>query len=328
MLKKRRYFLLVNILILVVFTSCWKDISEGEKMLVPFLFTTIVPPSENLYGWQLNSSNTGLAGVGIDKNALSNYTGSGTPASGTVISLKKITIPLWLINGNITLDRCWYQPTYRLTNDSILTTYDFNDGWTPAPSISHIYDCDIDGTAISASLVAGCCGMRGLANMLRNNVYGMGTGIAIFSYALEASCLIENNYVHDLRAYGDSHNESGTIRSFNPTNDPSITNIWRNNWLESMTGSDSGALFGQPYSTDINNVYIEGNYLKTYNYCVVIGTYGSNTYRNYNVNNNRFEQVGFGPFWVNYGPGFATWTENYYNNSANPDNKGSVINWP
>ena len=44
-----------------------------------------------LYGWQLTTSNTGLAGVGVDRNTLPLYTGSCTPPAGTTITLKKIT---------------------------------------------------------------------------------------------------------------------------------------------------------------------------------------------------------------------------------------------
>jgi hypothetical protein len=276
-----------------------------------------------LMGWQLNEANTGLAGAGIDKNTLPVYTGSGTPAYGTTISLQKITKPLWLINGNITLDRCWIQPTSALTPEGLIITYNYGDGWTPAPYSSTIKDCDIDGTTMSAQAVAGACAVRGLANVIRCNIFGMGTGIAIFSYALKADCLVENNYVHDLRAYTGSHNESATVRSY-------LGNslIWRNNRFVDKTGNDSGALFVQPFSTNIQHVLVEGNLLESYNYCIGIGNYGSNTYSDFKVKNNRFVKGGFGPVWLNNGVGFAEWTDNYYDNPSDPGHIGAIINKP
>lgn len=71
----------------------------------------VVPPSGNLLGWELTTSNTGLAQHGINGATLPTYTGSQTPAAGSVISQMKITQPLDLSNGNITLDRCLIQPT-------------------------------------------------------------------------------------------------------------------------------------------------------------------------------------------------------------------------
>jgi hypothetical protein len=282
----------------------------------------------SIKGWQLNAKNTGLAGAGIDKNTLPVYRGSRKPAYGTVISLKKITTPLWLINGNITLDRCWIQPTSALIPGGLIITYNYNDGWTPAPYSSTIKDCDIDGTAMSAQAVASACAVRGLANVVRCNIFGMGTGIAIFSYALKADCLIENNYVHDLRAYGNpattgSHNESFTIRSY-------LGNscIVRNNRFIDKTGNDSGAIFIQPYSTNIQHVLVEGNLLESYNYCIGIGNHGGNTYSDFKVKNNRFVKGGFGPVWLNNGVGFAEWKENYYDNPSGPDHKGSPIAQP
>jgi hypothetical protein len=279
--------------------------------------------SSSLLGWQLNVCNTGLAGAGIDKHSLPVYTGSSTPAYSTTISLQKITKPLWLINGNITLDRCWIQPTSALTPEGLIITYNYNDGHTPAPYSSTIKDCDIDGTAMSAQAVAGACAVRGLADIKRCNIFGMGTGIAIFSYALIADCVVENNYVHNLRAYSGSHNESFTIRSYLGNNC-----IVRNNRFIDKTGNDSGAIFIQPYSTDIQHVLVEGNLLESYNYCIAIGNYGGNTYSDFKVKNNRFVKGGFGPVWLNNGVGFAEWTDNYFDNPSDPDHKGQYVTSP
>jgi hypothetical protein len=289
-------------------------------------------PQKTLKGWHLNASNTGLAGAGIDRNSLPEYKGNlendyWKPARGEVIRMKKITRPLWLINGNITIDRCWFQPKVPLA-EGLITTYNFNDGWTPSSAPSYIYDSDLDGTALTAVAASRQCAVRGLADIKRCNIYGMGTGIAIFSYALKADCVVEGNFVHDLRAYGDpakggSHNESFTIRSY-------LGNslIIRNNRFIDKTGNDSGAIFIQPYSTSIQHVLVEGNLLESYNYCIFIMNYGKNTYSDFKVKNNRFVRGGFGPHCVNDGVGFAAWADNYYHDPADADHKGAMVDKP
>src|SRR5512145_2230929 len=52
-----------------------------------------------LKGWQLNEFNTGLAGVGIDRSILPLYTGSDTPADGSVIREMRIEKQLNLSAG-------------------------------------------------------------------------------------------------------------------------------------------------------------------------------------------------------------------------------------
>lgn len=62
------------------------------------------------YGWQLTSSNTGLSGVGIDRNTLPVYTGS--ISSGMTLSMVKINSTVDLSKlSNVTLDRVWLRPT-------------------------------------------------------------------------------------------------------------------------------------------------------------------------------------------------------------------------
>lgn len=282
-------------------------------------------------GWELNSTNTGLAGVGIDKNSLPLYTGSHQPAKGTVISLKKITQILYLEKGDITLDRCWIQPTSGTSLGSIVFTYN-PEMSIPAQYHNKIIDCDIDGTAANqgdcggALCIYGMCAIRGGGyDALRCNIYGMGSGICVYGSGYGLNCRIEQNYVHNLRGGGESHNESSTIRGFDGTQC-----IFRNNRMESLTGHDSGALFITPWQGPVNHCSIEGNLFHTGNWCVYVG------YRAYNHSygndmkliNNRFVLYGYGPVCCDT-EGLTCWlvfSENYYNNpNLPPENMGPAI---
>ena len=127
-----------------------------------------------------------------------------------------------------------------------------------------------------------------------------------------------------MRAGNGSHNESATVRVF-----AGNSCIFRNNRFVCVTGSDSGAIFMQAYSGFYNHVLIQGNLLYTGNYDLVLMGYGENTYGNdIRARNNRFVKYGYGPVWVSSGPGFAEWTENYYDDPSDPDHKGTIINEP
>jgi hypothetical protein len=286
------------------------------------------PPSGTLMGWQLTASNTGLAGAGVNRNTLPVYTGPEIVPAGTTITLKKITTGLLLHNGNITLDRCWIQPAASMGLSSLIFTYNPDNGNGPAGPVT-IKDCDIDGSAVTSSLIYADCAVRGACNVLRCNIWGMGTGIAIYNSPAMPTQLIEGNFVHGLRggvyAGQQSHNESATIRGFN-----GASCIWRNNKLESLTGSDSGALFIQTYAGPINNVLIEGNYFDSYGYDLPLeAAYGS-SYSNMRANNNRFyyPPKGFGVGYVTGGPGWTQWTNNHYYDATKADAKGAVVGSP
>jgi hypothetical protein len=284
-----------------------------------------------LKGWQLDETNTGLTGAGIDKNTLPVYDGPlvgglwHEPPAGTVISLKRIDHPLSLIKGNITIDRCWIKPT-ALLPASFVYTFDFNNG-NPAPDTSTVVDSDIDGTLLTDQQAAGQCAVDGLATVRRSNVFGMGTGIAVFAYGLNKNIDIEQNYVHDLRKYGDtatgSHNESFTIRGFVGAS----LNVLDNRFI-SRTGNDSGAIFIQPYADSIDNTLIDGNLLETYGWCIPLMTQNHDYGTNMRATNNRFVDLGYGPGYVQGGPGWAQWQDNYYDDPSSPGHKGRVAVQP
>ncbi|OHD64048.1 MAG: hypothetical protein A2176_05495 [Spirochaetes bacterium RBG_13_51_14] len=277
-------------------------------------------------GWQLNETNTGLAGVGIDKNSLPLYTGPIAPAANTTISMQKITGALWLYNGGITIDRCWIQPTGSQHLGSIIFTYDPTVGkWATSPTT--ITNCDIDGTAVTDPYIYADFAIRGSGIIAHNNnIYGMGDGIGLFHHDSMNSSIIQN-YIHGLRGgnFGSpsqpSHGESMTIRNFGGS-----LCLVQNNYLESLINT-SGSLFIQAWEGAIDNVTIEGNYLHTPNYCIVLNMnthgYGSHI----RVINNRFEKIGFGPIAYD-GPAPETFTNNYYYNAGNPpENNGAAIDY-
>jgi hypothetical protein len=210
---------------------------------------------------------------------------------------------------------------------SVIFTYDpfFSvDGAGPVT----IMDSDIDGSLVNDTMIYADAAVRGVANLYRNNIFGSGTGIAVFGSSAMPNVVIEGNYVHDLRAgmYGNpaqqSHNESATIRSFNGN-----SLVFRNNRLISKSGSDSGALFIQAWAGPIKNVSVEGNYLDSFGWDLPLEA-NANGYSNMSANNNRFGKSGYGAGYVTGGSGWAQWTNNYWYDATKTDAIGAAVSKP
>jgi len=284
-------------------------------------------------GWQLTANNTGLNNAGvIDKNNLPIYSEPLKPPSGTVITERKIIRQLDLSNGNIIIERCFIQPQQDNFGPGVsLLSMDIN---SPAPVI--IRDCDIDGSLISDNLIAYVCAFLGGGTLERNNIYNTGSGIAIISNA-EFDILVENNFVHDLRGYGNptttgSHNEAFTIRSFQ--GDKAII---RNNRFECTAANNAtAAFFIQPYSGFINNVVIIGNLMITHGGYVLILERNTSSFQwgtCISAVNNRLEYDvnAYGNGYVDSkanGPStaYATWKDNYVYDPSAIDTKGVEAN--
>jgi hypothetical protein len=281
-----------------------------------------------LKGWQLNDTNTGLAGVGVDRNTLPVYTGPTDVPAGTTIRLQKITTPLNLRAGNITLDRVWVHPTTSSGTSGMITTYDVNIGGGAQNGPVTIMDSDIDGSAVTDTHIYGDCAVRGAANLYRNNMWGMGSGICYFGAASMTNVVIEQNYVHNLRGglvlgTEQSHNESGTIRDFSGT-----SMVWRNNQLISKSGSDSGALFNQAYTGPINNVLIEGNLMDSYGWDLVLEPNPNSIGNNMRARDNRFGLSGYGVGYVSGSAGWAEWSSNYLYDATKTNAAGAPAPCP
>lgn len=282
-------------------------------------------------GWTLTTANTGLAGVGLTCAGLPLYTGTNKPAAGTTISQVRIThAELILSNGNITLDRVCVQPTSVSNRMGVVFGYNPDTGSHQLGDVT-ILDSDIDGSLVTNASVYSACGFRGAGSVYRTKIWGLGNGICYFGSPTVSSSVVAGNYVFGLRGgmYGtppqQSHNESGTIRSFTGT-----SLVWRNNKLVSHTGSDSGALFMQTISGDIRNVLIEGNYFETAAWNLALEAAYGNTYSAMQAINNRFviPPGGFGAAYVTGGPGWAVWSDNFRYDAAATDGRGLPVARP
>jgi hypothetical protein len=282
-------------------------------------------------GWKLTEQNTGLANQGIDKGSLLAYTGPSKPSAGTTISNVKIDRPLDLSAGGITIEKCWIRPLPAnfTKGQYIIVTYDNNKNQAPAPTPVTVKDCDIDGTAIDAETICGALGFSGSGTVQRCNIYGMGSGIGIWHTSASQSALIEGNYIHGLRAWGDpkttgSHNDGFTIRDFIG---PAV--VVRNNRIDCSSGNDTGAFFIQPYSGPVDNLLAQGNLLEGNNYQMQLGQMNYDYGKNMRAVDNRFSGTGFGPSYVKRGSlayGWAEWSDNYLNDPLKTGNKGAVVN--
>lgn len=281
-------------------------------------------------GWTLTSANTGLAGVGIDRNTLPTYTGPPEVPAGTTISQRKITVPLDCFNGNITIDRCWIVPT-SLGSPVGAFVSTIRDGTNPTTVGGVVVqDCEIDGDAFALNLaLAQACAFAGIGTLRRNYIHGMGSGIAFINTGPTFSAVAEENYVTGLRAFGDpgttgSHNEAATVRDLPRNSSDTRSAVFRGNRLHCQSGNDSGSLFLQPLWGELRNITVQDNYLEGGGYNLYLENHNF-TYSNVHAVNNRFRWVDYGPVATSGGPGWTTWTGNYAYHATNPNNAGTAV---
>jgi hypothetical protein len=295
-----------------------------------------------LKGWQLNSGNTGLAGVGIVPSSLPLYTGPAKPDAGTVITELRIDKTLDLSNGDVTIERCWIQPTSITRGLNVMVSYDNNnDPPTPAQSPVTIRDCDIDGSLLTDEQVCQSTAFSGAGTIERNHIFAMGTGLGILHTSGTVPVMMRGNYIHDLRAFGDptttgSHNDGATIRDYTcPIDVCPDGAVFRNNRIACDSGNDTGAFFIQTYSGDIDHVHVENNLLEGGGYRLILEIHSAGIYvygRDMHAVNNRIAPWDWGPTYVEthglVDYGWAEWSENYMSDETQPDNKGSIIDDP
>ena len=283
-------------------------------------------------GWQVTPQNVGLAPFGLSCANLPAYTTNPVPA-GTHIYRQRIVWsggPLDLHNGGITIEQSCMQPTGI-------------GGGTPevvvlsAPTNSNpnrIIDSELDGSLVGTQEVSKACGLRGIwSEITRTVVRNVGSGICIVSYngALNYDAIYTNNWIGNLRAYGDaagsgSHNEAATTRCFRIDSNPNRRNVWRGNWIETDTpANSSGGLFIQStYGCGgVGNVYVENNLIDGGGNWDMYAD-GSSYSGQFVSTNNRFVPGGYGYCAVT-GFRWNTWADNYSNNPSAPDNRGVSI---
>lgn len=293
----------------------------------PVTTTTTSTPPASLMGWQLTATNVGLAPHGLSCATLPAYTGSLKPASGTVLSGVRITGPLDLSNGNITVEKSCIKPTSVGYHNSFLVTTTVCSGNSCSATAAGnvvIRDSEIDAEHLSAASIAKSCAFLGVGTLQRNYMHGMGSGICFFETGTVHSALAEHNYVRGLRSSGDSHNEAATIRDFR--NATGRTVKFLNNRLDCSSGNATGGLFIQPTWLPIHNVTIQGNYLEGEGYNLYLERTSNASYGNVRAINNRFRPTGWGPAATPSGPGYAEWRDNYVYSATAANNAGAVVN--
>lgn len=292
-----------------------------------------------LQGWQLTTTNIGLAPHGLSCNSLPLYTGPSRPAAGAVITGVRIEKPLDLTRGNIVVEKSCIVPTSTGVLGSLVTTTvcpnDCNLGM-PAGAKATIRDSEISGEKMSTSQIASSCAFDGVADLARNYIHDVGSGICFRETGIELSPLVENNYVHRLRHVGTAHHDAATIRDFrkNAANTRAVT--FRGNRLDSTTNVgaashpfQTGALFIQPTWSGfgIHNVFVEGNYLEGGGYNLALEqSNGGNS--NTHAVNNRFRPTEHGAATSSGSPGWSAWTGNHRFDAAQPDGKGQAVPRP
>ncbi len=279
-----------------------------------------VTGNSSVKGWGLNSSNTGLAGAGIDGATLPLYTGPSTVPAGTVISEKRIDKQLNLNAGNIIIERCLIQPATTGFGTAFIGCGNVN-------AVATIRDCDIDGSLITDNNVVGFSfAFSGSGVIERCNIHDTGSGIWLSNCNREVRA--EGNYIHGLRwgvggsPAGPSHTDGITIRGYSG---PSA--MIRNNRIDCSSGSDTGSIFFQPYSGFVNNVTVTGNLLEGLGYKLILETNAYGYGGNMVSYNNRFATTG----WlvsITGGMGWAKWENNYINDPSRNDNKGTSVAKP
>lgn len=282
-------------------------------------------------GWGITPSNVGLRRLGLSCDRLPAYRGPQRVPAGTTISGRLISSGLDLSAGGITVERSCIRPTGAAPGMPIVGTTNY-DSMRPTPSKVIIRDSDIDGSRLSATAAARATGFIGVADLVRNYIHRFGSGIAIMNAGTELDSLVAQNYVTGLVATGDpagdgTHSDAFTVRDFDIASRPGRKLIVRGNRFDCDSGADTGALFIQTYSGPIGNVLVQRNLLEGGGY--QLGLNGArHKYSNMRAVGNRFSGTGWGPAYVQGGPGWAAWEGNHLHEKGDVSAEGAVVGRP
>lgn len=296
------------------------------------------PPVDGLMGWQLDSSNTGLARHGITGKNLPVYQGSSSPPAGTKIYGKRILTALDLSAGDIVVEKCLIEPVSALSMSFLITTIGGEQDKAPA-ILPILRDCTISGDMMPTGpdpnrpedgdgyYPAMACGVYGLCNIYNCQIFNVGSGIATIGGNRQSDCEVIGNYVHSLRSWGPgatygNHCDGYTVRTFRVDENPTRSLTVSKNRFDATTANETGAFFIQPINGHIGNVMIEDNYLEGNNWNLYAENHSGNSYSNIRVIDNRFRNDSSKWYAAPSGPGWTEFTENYTFHPSNPDNKG------
>jgi hypothetical protein len=329
-MAKKFYRAILSWLIIIICSCSTRQGSNSNPSTGnPSSNTSINPPGNTLKGWELNEANTGLAGVGIDKNTLPLCKLQPDPWShfiilpaGSVIREMRIESPLDLSAGNITIERCWIRPLTAGLGSPIIQAY--------SPNLKNVIkDSEVDGTGIIDDSVIGYSfAIDGVADVEGCSIHDTGSGIAIYG---DKAVNIENNYIYHLRngyvdrvGMGWSHTDGYTTRGYNGP----LLSV-RNNRIVADTRYCTGAFFLQ--TTDgshIDNILIQGNLFEAGSGLVMEIKFGGSYGNNKQVINNRF--LGGRGYTQNFDtplepPIWDVWSDNYVYDPTAPDARGQVM---
>ncbi|WP_346319209.1 DUF4082 domain-containing protein [Chitinophaga sp. YIM B06452] len=292
-----------------------KDAAGNLSAASTPLSVTTGAAGSGLRGWQIDTTTVGLTGVSVNKNTLPLH--SDPIAAGSTISLKKLVNPD-LSAGNIIIDRCWI-----VINTGGSKWNVGSDNGAILIKDSRIEAIDIPGKYATAPFQSPT---NKEVTLLRTEITDQGGG-----FWLDGAALVRNCYIHNLPGYGDpatdtgNHVDGGTRR-----NGIAQLNVIDNHIdIRSAGNNASSAFFIQPLYGFIDNILLRGNLLGGGGYTVYGSnhnyTYGTHIYAD---NNRWYTGAAYGYVGTPSGPGFGSWTNNYVNNPANTDNKGTVITYP
>lgn len=277
-------------------------------------------------GWELTKENTGLAPFGLSCDDLPLYTGSLQPAAGTQISGQLIVGNLDLRNGDIIVERSCIRPGAEPAPWALVSNYVCGANDCPVRSEKSIIirDSEFDSSGAQASQIAAACAFRGTATLQRNYMHGMGSGICFYGTGMQHDAIAEQNFVTNLRSYGESHNEAATIRDFMLDENPNRVARFTQNRFDIADGNVTAGLFIQPTAEDIDTILVDGNLIEGGGYNLYLNSAGG-SYSNARAINNRFRSTGWGPATVDGGPGWVQWEENYLYDPTKPSAAGNVV---
>ena len=282
-------------------------------------------------GWDLVPENVGLRTKGLACEQLAPYTGPTIVAAGTTIIEQRITTPLNLSAGSITIERSCIQPTTVDRGMPVIATTNYNT-MKPAAGEVVVRDSDFDGSLLQTRDSAMVAAFVGIGNLTNNYIHHFGSGIALMDTGDKYDALVEHNLVTNLVAWGDgategNHSDAFTIRDFDASRHRERKAVVRNNRFDCNSGNDTGALFIQTYSGRIDNVTVEGNLLESGGYQLGLNQ-ANNAYRNMHSLNNRFTGTGYGPAYVQGGSGWDSWEDNYIFDPNQESGRGAVVPKP
>ncbi|TAH32460.1 hypothetical protein EYC58_03095 [Candidatus Saccharibacteria bacterium] len=271
---------------------------------------------------------SGIARLGLTINDMTPYTGSEFIPAGSTLTRRLFTSPVNLRAGGITITESLFRPTVAGGWNIIMSTN--WDTWT-APAVKNIIqDCEITGEALSVQNRSQLLGVDGLADVIGCDIHDVGSGIGIrASSPTTYATYITSNVVRDLTSYGDpagsgNHSDGFTIREYVAGSGRHV--YVRRNWFDCETANASGAMFLQAQD-NIRQITFEYNLFDGGGWNFTLGDYGSTTYDDIFVNDNRFNPTGFGAA-VRSGVAPDQWTNNYRLGASAPNYAGAVVPMP